>query len=202
MLAGLHQAQMARGQLDARIVRDRAEYGNAERLDRLAQNCRMFRAAHPVEDDAGHVAALPVVGEALDQRRRRLRLRLGVDYQHHGQVERLRQVSGRADARPGAIEQAHHTLDHDQLGLRPGQRSQRPDTLGRHGPAVEIEARATARRLMKPGIDVIWAHLGRRDPVACPRQGAQQPQRHQRLARAGRRRCDHQAAGLSQDCSP
>ena len=52
-LARLHEAEMALGQRDRVVARQRADDRNAERLDRLDREPAMALAADAIEDDAG-----------------------------------------------------------------------------------------------------------------------------------------------------
>ena len=71
---------------------------------------------------------------------------------------------------------------------------QRVDQRRRHRPAVEIDALGAGRRGMERGIDVVRSGLRRAHRDALPPQRAEQAERDQRLARAGARRRDDQAA--------
>ena len=99
-LARLHQAQMALGQRDCLVARQRAHDRNAHRLDRLNDEPAMALAADAIDDDAGDLQPLVIGRAALDDRRRRLRLAGNVDDQQDRHAERSRDI-GRGAGAPG-----------------------------------------------------------------------------------------------------
>ena len=171
-----------------------------------------------VDDDAREAQAVVEVGKAPDQRGDRLRLALGVDDQHHRQVEAFRQrccggVAADARcacrarrvclARPvrGAyrfwypVKQPHDAFDQAQVGAVAALLQGRKDGFWPHGPGVEVGAGAASGDAVELGVDVVgpgFEALGHRAPGA---QGREQAEGQAGLARAGRRRCQDQAAG-------
>ena len=59
-LARLHKAQMALGQCDLLVARQRANDRNAQRLDRLDDEAPMALAADAIDDDAGDFEPLVI----------------------------------------------------------------------------------------------------------------------------------------------
>ena len=148
-LARLHQAEMALGQRDLVVARQRADDRNPHRLDRLDDEPAMALAADAIDDDAGDFQPLVIGRAALDDRRRRLRLARHVDDQQDRHAERRRDV-GRGAAAPALagtpsnspIEASHSASVAFVHRLR-GERGQK---VGRHGPGIEVDALAAATR--------------------------------------------------------
>ena len=185
VLAGLHQAEMALGQRQRSIARDRAEHGNVEGGDRLRHQPHMPLAADAVQHHPADPHVTLVGGEAAHHGRRRLRLPGDVDDQQHRQAE----PRGEIGRRPGperrrgdAVEQAHGALDDEKVGMRGVLGHQRIDQRRRHGPAVEIEAWPPGRRGMKARVDIVGPDLGRLHHDAAPAERRQQRQRQRGLA--------------------
>ena len=192
MLARLHETEMPLGQRKIGVARDGAEDGNAERIDGVGHEPPMSLAADAIEHDAADYDLRVVSDEAAHQRRRRLRLPRHVDDEQHRQSKSRGKVCRRAAAAwrtLDAVEQAHGALDDEKIGARPAPLHQRIDQLGRHRPAVEIEALPSRGGLMESGVDIVGPHLRRlyRQPAAPERR--EDRQRHGRLAgrRAGGR---------------
>src|SRR3546814_1290465 len=74
---------------------------------------------------------------------------------------RARPRAGFPDSR-GAVEQAHHAFRDDQLCVGPARNG--PHLRCGHRPAIEVEGRAAARRLLESGVDIVGAGLERLHP--------------------------------------
>ena len=143
--------------------------------------------------------------EAVHQRRRAPRHGRAVDHQHHGQVEQLGHLGGRAAVAVAAqpVEQAHDALDHrdDRRAAGPARAhprrsavaatpaaTARPNTptisVGRHQPGVQVAGGSARHHPVVRGVDVVGAHLERRHVVAAPAEGAHDAQRQAGLAHA------------------
>ncbi len=200
MLARLDEAQMPARQGQCGIARDGAQDGDVRSGQGLAQGVFMARAGDAVEDDGRHIEARPVRPEAPDQGGDRLRLMAAVDDEHDRQPQILGEIGGRAAALFRSIEKPHDAFDEGErrpvadLGGEPAN-----DGRG-HRPAVEIEARPSARRLMEARIDIVGADLRRCDGDALAGEGTQQGQRDDGLA-AARGRCGDDKP-VSQSDSP
>ena len=112
-LGGLDESEMAFGQGDCFVARQRADDREAQRLDRLRDEPAMPLAADPVDHDAGDAEPRVIDGAALDDRRGRLRLARHVDDEQDRKSERRRDVGRGAAAagrRRNAVEQAHRGL--------------------------------------------------------------------------------------------
>ena len=96
MLGCLHEPEMAFRQGQRRVAQDRADNGNAERLDGIARQPPVALAAQPVEDDAGDADIGIISSETLGKRCRRLRLARYVEDKHDRQAIKPRQIGGRA----------------------------------------------------------------------------------------------------------
>ena len=138
-----------------------------------------------------------IIGRAaLDDRRRRLRLTGDVDHQQHRRAERRGDIGGGACA-PGlsrhAVEEPHRGFAQQQgaAGRRAG--GEILDERGRHRPTIEIEARPPRGCRVKRRIDIIGTRFDADDIEPLSTKGAQQAERHGRLAAARARRRDDQS---------
>ena len=84
-----------------------------------ATSARCFSLADAIEDDAGDAHRGIVRGEAPHDGRRRLRLPRYVEHQHDRKPEMRGKIGSRAALRPGdaagAVEQAHHAFDDENI---------------------------------------------------------------------------------------
>ena len=85
----------------------------------------------------------------------------------------------------GAVEQAHHAFDDQQVAARAG-----PGGQGRHGlgpaePGVEVAGRAARGQGVVAGVDEVGADLGGGRAVAGRREGGHQPGGDRGLAHSG-----------------
>ncbi len=137
MLAGLHQAEMPFRQSERRLARHRAEHRNAERGDGIGDQRAMLLACCAVENDAGDMHRGVMRGETPDDGGRRLRLSRDIEHQHDGKPKMRGKIGASAAAArdaAGAVEQAHHAFDDEDIGLVGGSRRQSVEQRGRHGP--------------------------------------------------------------------
>ena len=133
-LTGQHQPQMPLGHRQVGAAGNGPEAGDPGRNQRRRQHALMLGRGDAVEDHAGHAHALAPIGKSGHQRRHRLALPLCIDHQHDGQAQHLGQVAGRSRPVRGAVEQAHHALDDQQVRADRLQAGQGPDPAGA-GPA-------------------------------------------------------------------
>ena len=92
----------------------------------------------------------------------------------------------------GAVEEAHHALDQQQVGI--DRLAQRAEPRRRHRPRVEVDRSAAGDAREDRGVDVVGAGLRRRDVDAAGAQRGDEAERDERLARARARRGDDEAA--------
>ena len=202
VLAGLHEAEMALGQCERRLVRHGADDGNNERADRFGDDCAVPFAADTIQDDAGDAHGRIVRGKTSHDSRGRLHLARNIEHQHDRQAEMRGEIgggaapAGRTGRRGRSIEQAHDAFDHQDIGAIGGLRRQGVEKFSRHGPGIEIDARGTSDGGMERRIDVIGPRLRRAHDNAAPRKRRQQRKRHRRFAGAGMRRGDDEPARL------
>ncbi len=206
-LRGLHQAEVALGQGQRLAARQRAEHGEAGGFNGIGGETAVAFAGDAVQHDAADAHARVQRGATGGHGRGGLRLPRDVEHQQHRQAEPGGEVGGGAGLARGsghAVEEAHRALADQQVGAGRRAPRQRADECRRHRPGVEVEAVATGRGGVEGGIDVVRPVLaGRhRDPGAG--EGAQQAQRHHRLAAARARRRDDQPgrafAGSANGC--
>ena len=161
-LARLHQAQMALGQRDCIVARQRADDRNTHRLDRLDDEPAMALAADAIDDDARDLQPLVIRSAALDDRRRRLRLARHVDDQQDRHAERRRHI-GRGAGAPrlarDAVEQPHRGFAQSERALSRRSRRERGQKARPHRPGIEVDAFAPRRRGMEGRIDIVRAGL-------------------------------------------
>ena len=114
------------------VATQHADDGDAQRRECLAQLHLVAVRPDPVEHHAGRSApvgssvAKPCTTAATDAAIAR-----GVDHQHDG-ASSSRATSAVDDERAvgGAVEQPHHPLDHQHVGIRAGPRRQGDDRVG------------------------------------------------------------------------
>ena len=187
VLAGLHQAEMALGQCQGLVARQRADHRHVQRGDGVGHQHPVPFAADTVEHDTGDADRGVVTRKAAHHRCRRLCLRGDVEHQEHRQTKARGEVGGRARAAGQsrhAVEQPHDAFDHQDLGVARRIGRERIEQRRRHRPAVEIDARRAGRGGMERGIDVVRACLGGPHRDAAPRQRRQQRKRDRGLAGA------------------
>ena len=164
VLVRLHQTEMALGQDEVGVTRDRTEDGNLEPPDGVSYELPMPLAAETIEHDAADPHLRIVRDEPARYRRRRLRLSRNVDDEQNRQSKRRGEVGRGPGPEPcagDAVEQAHGALDDEKIGIRSTLSHQRIDQRRRHGPTVEIEAWPPRRRLVEGRIDIVGARLCR-----------------------------------------
>ncbi len=197
-LARLNEAEMALGQRDFFVARQRADHGDAERLDGLRDQSAVALAADAVDHDARDREARVVGRAALDDGRRRLRLPAHVENQQN------RHAEGSGDVRRGAaapalrwdaVEEPHRGFAERERASPRRLRRERRETRGLHRPGVEVDAFAPRRRGVEGRIDIVRAGLQADHVDAAPPERAQEPERNSRLAAARARRGDHEPAG-------
>jgi hypothetical protein len=132
-----HEAEVALRRCHAVVAAERAEHGDAEVGERLAQQLLVVIRADAIEDHAGDLDIRIEGAVAVHDRGRRARHRCGVHDQQHGRVQQLRDVSGRSQlaAPRGAVEEPHDALHDREVGaslpVPRGTQSAR-DRSGRH----------------------------------------------------------------------
>ncbi len=197
MLAGLHQAEMALRQSKRRLARHRAEHRDAEGNNRIRDQRAVLLAGDAIEDDSGDANGRIVRGKTAYDGRRRLRLPRYVEHKHDREREMCGKVRGRA-ALPrhaaGAVEQTHHAFDDEKIRIIGRLPRQGIEQRGRHGPAVEIDARCADHSRVKCRVDVIRTGLCRAQFEAAPHQRRQHGERDRGLAGAGAWRGDDDPA--------
>ncbi len=199
MLARLHQTEMAARQRDVVECRQIPQHRQIRARGRLRQHRAMPLAADLVEDHAGNadIGMMPL--QPLQQRRRRRADAFRAQHQHDWQLRQRRDLRRRArceiSVAGGAVEQAHHAFDDQQLRIMRGLPHQMRQRRRPHRPAIEIEARPPGRARMELRIDIVRPHLARRHRDAAPLQQREQRQRDRGLATAGRRGGDDEALG-------
>jgi len=197
VLARLNEPEMPFGQGQRFIAGNDAEHRHARGLHGFRHQDAMALAADAVEQNAGDAHRVIVRAKAARHRGGGLRLAGDVENEQHGKMEARGEI-GRCAApspRPGKpVEQAKHAFDHEHLRIARRLCSKRVEKVGRHRPAVEIDARAAGRRGMEGGIDVIGARFRRADRNPSARQRGEQRERHRRLAGARTRCGDDEAA--------
>ena len=143
--ARLHEAEMALGQRDLVVARQRAEDRNPHRLDRVDDEPAMALAADAIDDDAGDAEPRVVSRAALDHRRRRLRLPGNVEDEQDRHAERRRDVGRGAGApalRRNAVEEAHRGFAERELALAAASAASAESNLG----GMAQESRLTPSR--------------------------------------------------------
>ena len=188
VLAGLHQAEMALGQCQRLVARQRADDRHVQRGDGVGHQHPVPFAADAVEHDAercgprGRDRAKPRTTAAAV-----CACAATSSTRSTGRPKRAAR-SAVAPERPGnpgdAVEQAHDAFDHQDLGVARRIGRERIEQRRRHRPAVEIDARRAGRGGMERGIDVVRACLGGPHRDAAPRQRRQQRKRDRGLAGA------------------
>ncbi len=137
----------------------------------------MPRARDAVEDHAGDLHRGVVARKAERGGGGGLCLTRHVDHQHHRPAHPPRNVRACAvagRARLGdAVEQAHRPLREYEIGIVRF-RGEAVEHRLRHGPAVEVERRPSARRAVEGGVDIIGAALERLDAQAFVAERAEQ----------------------------
>ena len=200
--ARLHEAEMALGQCDLGVARQRADDRNPHRLNRVDDEPAMALAADAIDDDASDAEPRVVRSAALDRRRRRLRLPGDVEDEQDRHAERGGDV-GRGAAAPAlgwdAVEESHRGFAERKLAFSRRLSGERGEQLGRHGPGIEIDALAPRRRGVKGRIDVVGAGLEADDIDAATLERAQEAERDGCLAAAGTGRGDHEGASYWSD---
>ena len=148
----------------------------------------MALGAHGVEHDAVDLDVAPEAEEALDQGRHALRHAARVDDEEDGQAEQRGEIGGRARPVRGAVEEAHHALADDDVGI-PARIGHEPGQgLEPHRPAVEIAAGPAGGPGVKGGVDIVGADLEAADLQPLVMERAQQ-------ARASAASCRSRIAG-------
>ena len=153
----------------------------------------MQRTADPVEDHAGDIDGAAVAVEAVHHGGGRGRLAGDVNDEHDRHAEPHGEVGRRGAAVERAVEKTHDALADDELDVVGRRGVGHRQRLRPHGPAVEVDASAPGRRRMEGRIDIVGTDLERADPPALVAEMAQQRQRDQGLAAAGRGGGDDQA---------
>ena len=141
-LARLNEAQMALGQRDRVVARQRAQDWSADRLDGLRDQPAVALAADAIDNDAGHFEPLVISPAALDHRSRRLRLAANVDDEQDRHGERRRHIGRGAGApacRRHAVEQSHRRFAQSKRASSRRLGGKRRQKLGRHGPGIEVD---------------------------------------------------------------
>ena len=187
VLRGLHQAEMALGQRERSVARNRAENRNVERGNRLRHEPHMPLAADAVQHHPADPYVTIMRSEAAHQSRRRLRLPGDVDDEQHRQAKPRGKIGRRSGPKRrggNAVEQAHGPLDDEKIGMRGVLCDQRIDQRWRHGPAVEIEAWPRGCRRVEARVDIVGPDLGRLHDDPAPPERRKQRQRHRGFAGA------------------
>ena len=164
VFAGLNEAEVALGQGQRGLARQRAEDGNIEHGDGVGDERAVAFAADAVEDHARDVHRRIVRGKASHQGRGRLRLPRDIEHEQDRQAK-MRSEVGRRATLPGccrgAVEQAHDAFDHDDIGAVRRLRGERVEKFARHRPAIQIDARRTGDGGVERRIDVIGSRFRR-----------------------------------------
>ena len=135
------QPEVARRHLQLRQPRQAAEARHTDVGTRLAEVSGMRRRGDQIKDHAGHLDTRIEVRKAVDESRRGVGRRTGIDDKHDRQAERPRHLR-RASARlVEAVKEPHHALGHARIG--------RPAVfaiyilymIGRRHPSVEVHGR-------------------------------------------------------------
>ena len=188
---------MALRQRQRLLVEDGAErLGPAGRPDRLEHEAAVALAAGAVHDHAGD-AQRGIEGlEAAHHRGGAPRLGPGVEDQHDGRAEPLRDLRRRPLVTRGleAVEAAHDALDDDDVGARRVSRDALEDALAAAHPAVEVVRRAPAGARVEARVDEVGADLERLDREAAAAERLEQPERDRRLPDPGRHPRDDERA--------
>ncbi|MCY1209216.1 hypothetical protein D9M72_208620 [compost metagenome] len=109
---GLHQAQVTTGQFHVRAARQGAVPADPVR-QAVADQVAVTLAADAIAEHAGKGQVRLVGGQAHGQGAEGLGHGGAIDHAEHRHAKAARQVSGRGRA----VEQPHHALDQDQVGL-------------------------------------------------------------------------------------
>ena len=190
-----HQAQVTLGRLDVGVARKGPEHRHAERLERLAQQGGVPRAADSVEHYRRHVHGGVEGGVAMDDGGHRARHRSGVDHEYDRGAQQLGNVGGAGQLAPsgGAVVKAHHPLDHGHLSVLRAVAEQRCDQLRPGQEGVEVAPGPAAGERVVAGVDEVGADLEAGGPHAATAQCGQYAGGHRGLAGAGAGAGDHQA---------
>ncbi|MNF76667.1 hypothetical protein D3C84_587870 [compost metagenome] len=130
---GLDQAEVTARQLHFGTARQRAVPADPVR-QAAADQVAVALAAHPVAEDTGKGQVRLVSGQAHGQGAEGLGHGGAIDHAQHRHAEAPSQIGGRGRT----VEQAHHTLDEDQVGL-PRRLPQQAAALGlAHHPQVQL----------------------------------------------------------------
>ena len=190
----LNQTEMALRQSQIGASSQSGENRDAERGERLAQKRLVPVRADAVENHTRERKGCAKAGKTGDERGDRMALLGAIDDEQDAQIQHLRQIGRRAGAIRRAVEQTHHRLDDEEIGIIRRFASQIFDEAGAHGPWIEIDARRGAGGFVKGRVDVIGARLGRGDLEAAPDERGDQGERHRRLSGARRWGCDEKSA--------
>ncbi|QTK80233.1 hypothetical protein AT6N2_C2658 [Agrobacterium tumefaciens] len=185
MFAGLYQPQMSFRKDERRVSQHTSGDGKADLFDSLRAQRPVSFAARPVQHNGGHGHRRIVVGKAMSNGGRRLRLAGHIQHQKHGNAEEPRQIRRRSGAifrSRDAVEQAHGAFNENKLRIPCLFGKQIAQQVRLHGPAIEIKARCACRKSVEPRIDVIRAGLDAAHLDAASGKSAKQADRHACLA--------------------
>ena len=183
-----HQAQVALGQQGGALFAGGGGIAMAHAHQRahpvgavaqaIAQHLRMPLAAHAVGQHTrpGHAGA--VVLQAKGQRAKSARHGRCIDHRQHRHAKVLCQV-GRAG---GAVEQAHHAFDEDEVvALRRSMQALAAVGLAIH-PQVQLVHRLAAGELVPVRVQKVWPALEHLHAKTPARMQPRQRRRHRGLA--------------------
>ena len=149
--------------------------------------------AYLIKYNACKAHVLIEMEEALQQRSHRIGSTPGIGHQHDGDIQQLSNLRRRTPVAVVAVEQPHHTLhdaDVSPLGIACKDLAH---MLVRGHERIEVDAGSSAYRLMKLGVDIVWAALEGLYPQSLPGQQLHQPPGNSRLARATHRCCNQES---------
>ncbi len=142
--------------------------------ERCDQHLLVPGGGDAVDDEAGDFDVRAEASEAGDEGGDGLALLFGIDHEDHGQIERGGEVSGGAGAVGGAVEEAHHAFDDQQIGADRVVVGQGAEPVRRHGPGVEVDRLGAGGAGQMGAVDVIGPGLGGGDGETAPAEGGEE----------------------------
>ena len=176
MLARLHESEMALGEGERLVARDRAEDRNSQSHGRTGHESPMPLAADAVEHDAADPDLRIVHGETAHQRRRRLRLPRDIDHEQHRQAEAGGEVCGRSAPpwrRASMPSNSPIAPSMTSISAPPAASPMSASSsAGFIAQLSRLRLGAAGRRRMEGGIDIVGAGLGgmHRNPAPSERR--------------------------------